>query len=602
MTLAILGAAAVMFASGRIRVDAVALLVVLALMLTGVRTPAQALSGFGNSVVLLVAALLVVGESLTRTGVAAAVGLWIARKGGGSERRTRLLVMIAPAVIGSVMSSTAVVAMFIPVVMTVARERRIPPSRLLLPLSYAALVSGMMTLIATTSNVVVSAELKTRGFEGLGFFSFTPVGVCVLGASLLLFGLASGWLLPAAGANEAEAGPKAQELWASYAKGAEVHRVRVATSSPLVGSTPRLARLGEAYGARAVALERKSGRWGRWTVIIPTPDTEFRADDVLTLMGPPEGIAKLAADHGLEALQGTERDAERVSGEVGVATVLVHPESSLVGRSLRQASFRARHNLHVAGVRRGGKALHDFSDVPLQPADTLLVIGPWSRIAGLRLDSHEFVVLTLPAEIAAVAPARAKAPVALAILGGMVLLSAFEVTPTVVAALLAAAAAVATGCVPMSEVYRTMHWGSLVLIAGLLPLADSLEQTGGVAAVVNAAVDGLGALGPRAMLAAVFLATALMGSVFSSTATAVLMAPVAVQAAARLGVDPRALAMTVAIAASSAFLSPVASPAVTLVVEPGGYRFADFLRAGAPMLLLALLACVIVIPWILPLG
>jgi di/tricarboxylate transporter len=603
VTLAILGAAGILFVSGRIRVDAVAILVVLALMLSGVRTPAEALSGFGNTVVLLVAALLVVGESISRTGVAAAVGLWIARRSRGSETRTRLLLVLAPAVLGSVMSSTAVVAIFIPVVMTVAREHRIAPSRLLLPLSYGALISGMMTLIGTAPNVIASAELRERGFEGLGFFSFTPVGAGVLGAALLLFGLATRWVLPAAAAPQAGRAPGMREIWAAHAENAELHRLRVVTRSTLLGSTPKLAQLGGAYGVRVVMLERLArGGWGRGAAVIPTPDTEFRAGDTLTLIGPGDGVARLAADHRLRRMRTTERDVGRLAKEVGVATVLVHPESSLIGRSLEQASFRTRYNLHVAGVRRGREALHDFQEAPLQAADTLLVVGPWSRIARLPSDAHELIVLTLPAEMAAVAPARGKAPYALAILAGMVFLSAFDIVPVVVAALLAAAAAVATRCVPMAEVYRTMHWGSLVLIAGLLPLADALDQTGAVSHVVDAAAEGLGALGPRAMLAAFFLATALVGSLLSNTATAVLMAPIAVETAVRLGVEPHAFAMTVAIAASSAFLTPVSSPVVTLVVEPGGYRFSDFLRAGVPTLLLSLLVCLVVIPLLFPLG
>ncbi|MDJ0866650.1 MAG: SLC13 family permease [Myxococcota bacterium] len=597
---AILGMAGILFASGRVRLDVVALGVVLALMLTGVATPRQALAGFGDPVVLLVAGLLVVGEMLNRTGVAFATGRWLMRVGGSSETRMLVLLMGVAAGLGSVMSSTAVTAVFIPVVLTVTARTSLDASRLLMPLSFAALVSGMLTLIATTPNLVVSAELGSRGMEPFNFFSFTPIGLAVLVVTILYMWLLGRHLLP----GGEPAPPKStdrtlDDLWNGFGLADQGHALRVPPGADAVGKSLSDIELGSRYRARVIGIERL-GRLGRRDMLpSPGPDAEIHAGDVLVVVARPDDAEALAAGERLELVPAGP-DVARLKRALGLAVVLVHPESQLVGRALRETSFRSAHGLHVLGLRRRDEIVSDFVDEPLDSGDSLLVAGAWDAIARLQGETHDFVVLTLPLELDEVAPAARRAPAALAILAGMVVLSATEVVPVVAAVLIAALAAVFTRCLSMEDGYRAIHWSSVVLIAGMLPLADALERSGGVDLLVGKLVTGLEDVGPRLVLSALFFVTAGMGLVLSNTATAVLMAPIAVRAAEVLGVSPYPMAMTVAIAASAAFVTPVSTPVVTLVVTPGGYRFLDFVKVGVPLLLLTWATTLLVTPLVFP--
>jgi di/tricarboxylate transporter len=574
----ILGVAGILFASGRVRLDVTALGVVLALMLSGVLTPREALAGFGDPVVLLVAGLLVLGEALNRTGVSYAMGNLLMRVGGTSEIRLLVLLMLSAGLLGSVMSSTAVVAVFIPIVLTISSKTDLNASRLLMPLSYGALASGMLTLIATTPNLVVSAELESKGLAPLGFFSFTPIGLSVLAVAVVYMGLVGRHLLPGGSVAPAKSDARSlEDLWTAF--GLADKRLRVGGLSPLVGATLAEAGIETHFRVRVLGIERRARLGG--TDLLPSPgaDAEIHAGDVLVA---------------------TADDGELWKAEVGLAVVLLHPESKLAGRTLRGSGFRSDHGLHVLGLRRRSDIVKDFADEPLEPGDSLLVLGSWQAIARLQGESHDFVVLTLPRELDEVAPARRRAPVALIILGGMVVLAASNAMPVVAAVLLAALAAVLSGCLSMEEGYSAISWSTLVLIAGMLPVANALKVTGGVDLIVELLVEGLGDAGPYSVMTAFFVLTAGLGMVLSNTATAVLVAPIALRAATVLDVSPYPLAMTVAIAASAAFVTPVSSPVVTLVVAPGSYRFLDFVKVGLPLLVLTWATTLLVTPIFLP--
>jgi di/tricarboxylate transporter len=597
----ILGVAAVLFASNKMRLDVIALLVVMALMLTGVQTPQEALSGFGDPVVPLVAGLLVLGEALTRTGVSFAMGRWIAQVGGTSETRLLVLLMVVAAGLSAVMSSTAVVAVFIPVVLSIAAKTSLNATRLLMPLSFAALVGGMLTLVATTPNLVVSAELESKGHSPVGFFDPTPIGLAVLVVAVAYMWLVGRHLLP--GGQDAPPKNQArtlQELIDHFGLAGTARRLRVTQGSPLVGKTIGDAGLGTRYRARVVAIERGARRGARQVIPTPGPGAGIRAGDVLLVATEPAAVEELRAAEQLEILGISEADYQSLESELGLAAVLIHPESRLEGSSLRQVGFRSDHALQALGLRRRGEVVPDFADEPLEAGDTLLVAGSWHAIARLQGDTHDFVVLALPRELDEVAPARRKAPVALLILAGMVLLAAFDVMPVVAAVLLAALAAVFTGCLSMDDGYDAISWSSLVLIAGLLPVANALETTGGVDLIVEWLLAGLGDAGPYTLMTICFFFTAALGLVLSNTASALLVAPVALRLAATLDISPYPLAMAVIIAASAAFVTPVSTPVVTLVVAPGGYGFLDFVKVGLPLLLLTWLTTLLVTPFFFP--
>ena len=296
----------------------------------------------------------------------------------------------------------------------------------------------------------------------------------------------------------------------------------------------------------------------------------------------------------------SKSDAQRRYWEIGAATVMIHPQSTLLGQSIRDLDFRNRFALQVFGLRRDGEPIADYEGMTLQASDSLLVIGPWSHIQQLQASGHDFVMLEVPAEKADVVPAYLKMSVALSILAGMVLLSIFDIVPLVTAVIMAVMAAVFTRCVTMEDSYRAIPWSSMVLVAGMLPLADALEKTGGTQIIVDALMGGLGDAGPHLLMTVIFFLTAALGLFLSNTAAAVLVAPIAISGAEALGISPYPFALAVLIAASAAFATPVSTPVVTLVVEPGRYRFVDFVKVGVPLLLITYLVTLLVAPLVFP--
>ncbi len=596
----VLAVAAALMASNRVRFDVVALMVVMALMLSGVLTVPEALAGFGSSVVILVAGLLVIGEMLARTGVARAVGDWILKKGGTSETRLLVLIMVGAGMLGAVMSSTAIVAIFIPIVLRIAAETNLNSSRMLLPMSYAALISGMLTLIATTPNIVVHEELKGAGFDGFGFFSFMPVGLAVLAVAVVYILLFGRRLL----SSEIEKAPQEStgrsifDLWEEFRTGEDVVRVRINENSQLAGSTIAQSRMLEQERVRIIGIGRQKD--GDERISSPASDSELHAQDVLILVARPQDIDRVIESHSLTRLPRTARERQRWLWEMGGARVLIHPESRLIGKSVRELQFRSNYGLHVLGLRRAKESLGNFEDIKLRSSDSLFVVGQWSHIRRLQERPHDFVVTELPAEVADIVPSYRRMPVALAILVAMVGLTVFDVVPLVAAVLMASLAAVFTRCLTMEDAYRAIHWSSLVLVAGMLPLADALQKTGGSQIVVDALMSVVGDAGPYTMLSVLFFLTAGLGLVLSNTASAVLVAPIAIYAASLLGVSPYPFAVAVLVAASAAYSTPVSTPVVTLVVDPGKYSFTDFLKLGVPLLFLTYAVTLFVAPLIFP--
>jgi di/tricarboxylate transporter len=598
---ALIAVAALAMASNRVRYDVVALLVVLSLMLSGVLSVGQALAGFGSSVVVMVAALLVVGEMLDRTGVARAVGDWILNKGGGNETLLLVLIMLGAAGLSAVMSSTAVVAIFIPIVLRIAAETSVNASRMLIPMSYAALISGMLTLIATPPNIVVNEELKAAGYAGFGFFSFAPVGLLVLVVAILYVLLFARNMIGKRAPQSAQRprGRSIMALWEDFRVDRVVDTLSIQTGSVLVGKRLADSGMESLCGARILGLRRR-GRGGEEVTITPGPEVEFRSGDILLITRRTQVDAALPGELGIAPVQGSARDRQRWLWEMGAASVLVHPDSGLIGKSVREAEFRAHYGLEVVGLRRARKPVGDFEDERLAPSDGLLVAGPWERIQMLKSQTHDFVVLELPSEHADIVPSYRRMPMALGILAAMVLLTLFDLVPLVAAVLMAAMAAVLTRSLTAEDAYRSINWSNLVLIAGMLPLADALERTGGTQIIVEALMTAVGESSPYVMLSALFFLTATVGLVLSNTASAVLVAPIAIYAASALGVSPYPFAVAVLVAASAAYSTPVSTPVVTLVVEPGRYSFMDFVKAGVPLLLLTYLVTLVVAPLIFP--
>lgn len=603
VVVALLLVAVVLFVRNTPRMDVVALIMMTALPLTGVITVEQALAGFSDPNIILIAALFVIGDSLVRTGVAQRLGDWLSEHAGASEKRLIPPLMVIVAAIGSIMSSTAVVALFIPVVLRIAARSGISVRRLMMPLSVAALISGMMTLVATAPNLVVNSELARRGFEGFHFFSFAPFGLPILIVAVGYMLIARRWLAPdvPSPGNPAAARPRLSQWIDEYGLSAREHRLRVTDHSPLVGKTLEQLNLRKEVGANIVAVER-DGRFRR-RIVHPVSSTMLRPDDVLLLdhFAPDTKIDDVTRRFDLVKIPLSGSYFLDRSQEIGMVEVMIPASSKLIGQSVLQARFRSEFDLTVIGLRRGrtpqtGAILEE----PLKIGDTLLLIGPWRAIRRLQLHWNTLTVLTMPADIEEVVIAPSRAPHALAVLALVVVLMVSGVVSNVIAALLGCLLLGLFRCVDIDGAYRSIHWQTLVLIVGMMPFAIALQNAGGIDMAAAAMIDTLGNAGIHAVLAGLFVVTAALGLFISNTATAVLMAPVAIAVAEAMGASPYPFAMIVALAASAAFMTPVSSPVNTLVVRPGRYTFWDFVKIGVPFAVISMAVSVTLVPWMLP--
>ncbi|MFS3858616.1 SLC13 family permease [Proteus mirabilis] len=600
--LSLLLIAIVLFTTNKIRMDVVALLVIVAFVLSGTLSLNEATVGFSDPNVLLIAALFVIGEGLVRTGVAYQMGDWLVRVAGSSEIKMLVLLMICVASLGAFMSSTGVVAIFIPVVLSVAARMKTSSSRLMMPLGFAGLISGLMTLVATPPNMVVNSELVREGLPSFQFFSITPIGIAVLVAGVLYMLVVRRWLGSSDGGKQKEVYRRTfRDLIRDYQLAGRARRLAIRKGSPLIGHSLDELHLRSRYGANVVGIER----WRRFrrVMVSATGGTELRERDVLLVdMSASEvDLREFCREQMLEPMVLRGEYFSEQSRDVGLAEVSMNPDSELLGKSLREIKFRTRYGLNVVAIRREGSALPGkIVDEPLRLGDVLLVIGDWKLIRILSTKPRNFIVLNLAAEIDTVAPASSQAPHALFSLALMVALMVTNEVPNFIAALIACLLMGKFRCIDMESAYRSIHWPSIILIVGMMPFAAALQKTGGIELIVNGLMDVAGNAGPQVMLVCLFVLCATIGLFISNTATAVLMAPIAIAAAHQMNVSPLPFAMVIGVAASAAFMTPVSSPVNTLILEPGGYKFADFIKIGVPFTIIVMLISVFLIPLLFP--
>ena len=592
-----LAGAAVLLVTNWIRGDLVAVLVMLTLMLTGVLEPSDALSGLSSPVVVIIASMFVISEAIVHTGLAQRMGEAIIDRGGTSEVRLLVLLMAGSALVGSFMSSTATAAIFIPITLAVAEKAGLNHRRLLIPLAAAALISGMMTLVATTPNIVINNALRSHGQEALSFFSFTPFGLAVLVLAIAFIVLAGRHLLSGGqGAVSRRRERSIGEILQGYDIRQRVGVLRVTPGSGLIDRSVARMQLGARHRINLIALHTvaDSGR-----AFVPArPETVFLANDILVVIAEHEAIDRFAEGFELERMElqvdpALEREFFQA---VGVGEVMLTPESNLIGKSVREIGFHSRFRCQVLAIRRKGATLTTgFADEPLRFGDVLLACGAWEDILQLRDHRDQYILLNLPQDYHEVIPARSRGPLAVIILAAMVGLLVFDLLPTVTAVLVATAALILTRCVNVDSCYRVIDWQTVLIIAGMLPLALALERTGAITLVTDWLLGLFAGVGPMGVLAALFLVTVAIGLFLSNTPTAVLVAPMAVEIGLKMGIPPQACAMTVAIACSAAFISPLGSPVNMIVREPGGYKFMDYARVGVPLVALSLVATLVLV-------
>ena len=593
VTFVILGITIALFVWGRWSPDLVALLSLLALALSGVIGTRDALAGFGNATVVMIAALFVVGEGLSRTGVTGWGGKKLLEAARGSSIRLLVVVMTGTAMLSAFISNTGTVATLLPAVVAAAWAVGSVPSRFLMPLAFAANTGGLLTLTGTPPNIVVAQTLEQSGLRPFSFFEYALIGGPLLITALVYMALVGRRILPSrsADARPVDAAADLADLASAYSLGENQFRLRVRVNSSLIGRTVREAAIGPTYGTPVLRIEGRE----------ISPDVVIQRDDTLVVRAPDEIIDRLMHELGLSLQPPADSPGEFVSKEIGLAEIIPTPRSEYLGKPLALGQIAERFPVQLLAVRRRGQTVVD-RELTLEFGDSLLMRGTWEAIGELQKDRRNFVVVGTPEAMASeLAGLRPRAGVAVAALAGMVVLMVTGIVSTVIAALIAAAAMVLGGCVSAREAYRSVSWSSVVLIAAMIPMGRALETTGGASVVAEGLVNTLGNLSPVALMAGVFLLTTGFSQVINNTATAVLVAPIVIQAAVALGVSPHPLLMIVAVAASTAFLTPIGTTTNILVFSPGGYRFIDYLKVGLPLMLLFLAVSLVLVPVIWPL-
>lgn len=609
LTFIILGITVVLFMTNKLRADLVAILALLAFVLTGILTPVEALSGFSNSVVIMIAALFVIGAGILRTGLAQMAGTLLLRYSGDSEKRLFILLLIIVASVGAFMSNTGTVALMLPIVISIAISINSSPSKYLIPLSYMASFSGLLTLIASPPNLIISQMLVDNGYEKLGFFQITPIGIVGVIVGLIYLYAVRNSLLPkgkkASNSNQVQK-LSTKQLALDYQLGGNLYLVKVPVGSEMIGKRLAQLKIPATYQICILKISRKSSEGLNLLPMtyqeMAGPNSIVQPKDRLYVQGSAENVEKFVEAFGLSIEKGTSETDELVSKQLGIAEVLLTPHSKLINETLRTINFREKYNLNIVGINRQGEyVVKDMSKQKLRFGDALLVQGSWESIELLSRETENVVVIGQPKEHASMAAASGKASIAGAIMILMVLLMVFEVFPAVISVLIGAALMILTGCVRnMDDAYGQINWESIILIGAMLPMATALENTGGMVLLSEGIIQLLGGLGPLGVLGGIFLLTMTFGQFISNTATAVLFAPIGLSAALSIGVSPYPFLIAVAVGASMAFSTPVASPTNALVMTAGGYQFKDFVKIGVPLQAIMLIVMMIAIPLLFP--
>ena len=613
ITLIILALSACFFAVGKVRSDLVALCALALLLIFGILTPQEALSGFSNSVVIMMVGLFVVGGGIFQTGLAKMISGKIMKTAGNNELKLFILIMVVTAVIGAFVSNTGTVALMMPIVVSLAAKADIKASRLLMPLAFASSMGGMLTLIGTPPNLVIQDALTSAGYEPLSFFSFSPIGIiCIVVGIVVLLPL-SRWLLTKSNNKKRKhKGKTLEELVKEYHLADNLFRLTIPKDSEAIGKTIAQLDIYGRYLLNVLEVRREGKR--QKTLIksveerLAGRDTVLEEGDIIYLTGERTQVKAFANAYQLKSYAAKGR-SHKAGGslafyDIGIAEILLMPGSHLEGQEVRHSNFRERYNTNVMGIRRNGNYIMDhLANTKLHAGDVLLVQGTWANIARLGREEENWVVLGQPLEEAERVTLDYKAPLAAVIMLAMICMMVFDFIPVepVTAVIIAGLLMVITGCVRSVEAaYKTINWESIVLIAAMMPMSVALEKTGASAWLSHTLVSSLGSMGPMALLAGIYFTTSLLTMFISNTATAVLMAPIAMAAASGIDASPYPFLFAVTLGASMCFASPFSTPPNALVMQAGQYKFMDYVKVGLPLQIIIGVVMVLVLPLLYP--
>lgn len=610
ITFAILTGSIILFISNRVRTDLVAILALLSLVLAGIINVGEAFAGFSNPVVIMIVGLFIISAGIYRTGLASMAGSMLRKWSRNSERRLFVLILVTVAIVGAFMSSTGTVALMIPIVVSLAVSIKKSPSKYLLPLSYIASMSGLLTLIASPTNLIVSELLVESGYDGLGFFTITPIGIVAVIVVIIYLLLVRNFLIPketSAQIKENQDVLSPKELMKDYDLGEELYQLEVSTESKLIGKRLFDLKIPSFYNLYFLQVSHKQPEGinplSGASEEMAGPRTILEVNDLLYVQGAEENIEQFIFDYALLRKSKNEEPEELISKKMGIAEVLLTPHSRLINETIQGYNFREKYNLNILGLTQQGKAIAGNKiQKKLRFGDTFLVQGTWNDIEMLSKETKDVVVIGQPTEHASMASASGKAPLAGIIMLVIIGLMIFEVFPVAITVLIGAVLMVATGCVRnMNDAYNQVNWESIVLIAAMLPMATALEKTGGMSIISEGIINLLGGYGPLAVLAGIYLLTMFITQFISNTATAVLFGPIALSTAVLLEVNPYTFLIAVSVAACMSFATPVSSPTNALVMPAGGYKFFDFVKIGVPLQVVMFFVMMFTIPFFFPL-
>ena len=625
ITLIILVITVAMFIWGRVRADIVALTALAALLVLGILTPAEALAGFSSPIVIMMIGLFVVGGAIMQTGLAKLTGNKLMALSRGNETITFLLVMLVTSFIGAFVSNTGTVALMMPIIMSIAAGSGMQSSRFLMPLAFAGSLGGMLTLIGTPPNLVIDEVLTAAGYQPLAFFSFFPVGIIVIAIGIIvLMPLSKIFLSKSQGNKKKKNAKSLDDLVDEYRLLDNLHRYIVPSSRTsaardengnqldIVGKTLKELSIQKKYGVSIIEIRNeKKSRLGLVKDVnqnMAKSSSTIQVHDTLYIIGDEQKMQHFAQDYGLRKMKDVKIDFY----DLGLTEIVVMPTSNFVGLRIGEANLRKRFGINVLGVKRGSSSssseggrggseyiTDNLIAAKLHVGDMLLVQGEWTNLAHLTADTTNWVVLDQPEKTADKVLLDYKAPVAAAIMLLMIAMMVFDFIPVapVTAVIIAGLLTVFAGCFRNVEAaYKTINWESIVLIAAMMPMSTALEKTGASALVSQGLVDSLGAMGPTALLAGIYFTTSLMTMFISNTATAVLMAPIALVAAQQVGVSPYSFLFAVTLGASMCFASPFSTPPNALVMKAGGYTFMDYVKVGLPLQIIIGVVMTFVLP------
>ena len=625
ITLIILVITVAMFIWGRVRADIVALTALAALLVLGILTPAEALAGFSSPIVIMMIGLFVVGGAIMQTGLAKLTGNKLMALSRGNETITFLLVMLVTSFIGAFVSNTGTVALMMPIIMSIAAGSGMQSSRFLMPLAFAGSLGGMLTLIGTPPNLVIDEVLTAAGYQPLAFFSFFPVGIIVIAIGIIvLMPLSKIFLSKSQGNKKKKNAKSLDDLVDEYRLLDNLHRYIVPSNRTsaakdengnpmnIVGKTLKELSIQKKYGVSIIEIRNeKKSRLGLVQDVnqnMAKSSSTIQEHDILYIIGDEQKMQRFAQDYGLRRMKDVKIDFY----DLGLTEIVVMPTSNFAGLRIGEANLRKRFGINVLGVKRGGGSssseggrggneyiTDNLIATKLHVGDMLLVQGEWTNLAHLTADTTNWVVLDQPEKAADKVLLDYKAPVAAAIMLLMIAMMVFDFIPVapVTAVIIAGLLTVFAGCFRNVEAaYKTINWESIVLIAAMMPMSTALEKTGASALVSQGLVDSLGAMGPTALLAGIYFTTSLMTMFISNTATAVLMAPIALVAAQQVGVSPYSFLFAVTLGASMCFASPFSTPPNALVMKAGGYTFMDYVKVGLPLQIIIGVVMTFVLP------